>query len=137
MKKFYLAGFILLAAGILMYSCKKSDSPTNSTSSSSGSFIGNWKIVTSNGVDVSSAGGTFDITTAQITESWQVYTCSKVYTYTTSGNNYTTTLQTTTCNQGSDPSNVPGYKASGTYSVSGSKLTLDSGGNVTICERIN
>ena len=139
MKKFYIAAFILFTAGILMYSCKKNDSPTgsNSTSSSSGSFIGKWKIVTSNGTDITSAGGTFDITAAQITESWQAYSCSKVYTYTTSGNNYTTTLQTTSCSQGSDPSNVPGYKASGTYSISGSKLTLNSNGNVTVCERIN
>ena len=133
MKKLCIAILLLFAAGILMYSCKKNESPT---SSSPASLIGKWKIVTSNGIDMSSAGGTFDITSTQITESWQIYSCSKVYTYTTSGNNYTTTLQTTSCNQGSDPSNVPGYKASGTYSISGSKLTLNSGGNVTVCQKM-
>lgn len=138
MRKLNIIIFFLLSAGVIIAGCKKNENPTSSSTGSSGSIIGKWKIVTSNGIDISSAGGTFDIAETQITESWQSYSCSKTYSYTTSGNKYTTTLQTTTCNQGSDPSNVPGYKASGTYSISGNKLTLnDSGGAITVCEKIN
>lgn len=39
--------------------------------------------------------------------------------------------------QGNNPSNVPGYKASGTFIVDGNKLTISfEKGNIVVCQRI-
>ncbi len=137
MKRISVIVFYLFMIGVILSGCKKNDSPTSQNSAKTG-LIGKWKILTSNGVDVSAYDMTLDITEKQITMQIPTYSCTKVYSYTTSGNNYSTTLQSTTCNQGSDSSNVPGYKAGGTYSISGNKLTMkESGGTVNVCERIN
>mgnify|MGYP000070727937 CR=1 FL=1 len=135
MKKLLTYIFLFYSLLIIIPGCKKDENPTTPDS---GSVIGKWRILTSNGIDVSNAGGTFDITETQITESWAAFSCTKVYSYTKSGNNYTTILQSTTCSiQGNDPSNVPGYKATGTFVVSGNKLTITlEKGTVVVCQRM-
>lgn len=127
--------FFLLCSLLIIFRCSKEDNPANSDSQN---IIGKWRILTTNGIDISSAGGIYDITETQITESWQLYSCTKIYSYTKNGNQYTTILQSTTCSfQGNDPSNVPGYKATGTFVVTGNKLTITlEKGTIVVCQRI-
>jgi hypothetical protein len=133
--KTILIYYSLFCSLLIISGCSKDNNPANSDSQS---IIGKWKILTTNGIDISSAGGTYDIIETKITESWVIPSCTKIYSYTKNGNQYTTILQSTTCSiQGNDPSNVPGYKATGTFTVNGNKLTITlEKGTVVVCQRI-
>lgn len=141
MKKKSFLFLLLISASVIFAGCKKEENPVNNNNNGggSGSVLGKWKILTSNGADISFAGGTYDISESQIVENWTAFQCNKVYSYTKSGNTYTTTLQTSACDyQGGDPSNVPGYTATGTFNVSGNKLTINlQNGTTAVCERIS
>lgn len=126
---------LLLAALALTISACSSDNPVDSRDDAG--LIGKWRILTSNGVDITFAGGTLDISENRIVESWQLLSCTKTYSYTKDGSSFSTTLQSTNCQQGSDPSNVVGYQASGTYKISKNKLTLNhENGTVSVSEKI-
>ena len=133
MKTAYRTILFLLAV-VTLQGCT-SDNPVDSGDDAS--LIGKWRILTSNGADISSVGGSLDISASQIVESWQLLSCAKTYSYTEDGKNYTTTLQSTNCQQGSDPSNVVGYTATGTYKISKNRLTLNlENGSVTVAEKM-
>ncbi len=73
-RKNLLTYLLLLCSLQMVFSgCSKKENPVIPES---GNVIGKWRILTSNGIDVSSAGGTFDITETQITESWTDFSCT-------------------------------------------------------------
>lgn len=96
--------------------------PTTTPPGGNASFIGTWRVLTSSGVDISALNGTFTVTATLITENWPGI-CQKTYTYTLSGNNLNTVLQTNTCNF--PGANEPRFfEGASVISITGNTMTV-------------
>jgi len=120
---------VVLCLAVLLVSCGGGGGGGSDNSS----WVGAWLIVTENGTNVSSLGATYTITENSVA---QVIpgVCSTTLSVSTSGDNWSGTVQTTDCAAAS-----PGTVQTGTFSVSGDSMTIVNYylGTTQTCERLS
>lgn len=126
-KLIILVGFTFLVA------CGGGGGSSSSGGGSPSSWVGSWLVQTENGVDISSLGVTYTITESSVA---QVIpgVCAATLAVSVNGNLWSGTVVTTDCAGIS-----PGTKQSGSFSVSGSQLTIVNNywRTTQICVRIS
>ena len=119
-----------LVLSLAMMACK--DSPTTPPPSVDASALkGTWLTETVNGVSVVESGGIWTFTGTRVTFTDALRGCRSIQSYTTSG----TTINATYIENDCGPSQV-GSTETVTWSISGTKLTLKSGGTTAVLRKV-